>query len=194
MPLADEAGGVARLPEALRQGRLGKWQADRRVVGARGAGIELVAEALLVTSGQEPGAGRAAVRPRDIPRRAADAARGQRVEMGGGHVAASLEAEVGVAEIVGDDDDDVGTARRLGGSRNTRQHHQRDQSGGTPAAARRVGAKARRAREGTWHLCIRRGKGGDVGRDCRTAVTAGSDGPQDRPARGRRPSRSILHG
>ena len=67
-----------------------------------------MAEALLVAAGQQAGARRAAVRARDVALRAADAVLGDRVDVRRRDVLAAVDADVGVAEVVGQDDDDVG--------------------------------------------------------------------------------------
>ena len=70
--------------------------------------IKFVAEALLVTTGQVAGARGAADRIGDIAIAAADAGGRETIEVRSRDVAGALEADVVVAEIVGDDEEDVG--------------------------------------------------------------------------------------
>ena len=101
VPFADGAGGVAGGAESIRDGRLG----ERQAVGGGGGvpfGIILVAEALLITAGQEAGARRAADRIGHVTVGAAEAGSGEAVEVRRGNVAGALKAHVIVAEIVGD--------------------------------------------------------------------------------------------
>ena len=70
-----------------------------------------MAESGLGAAGEEGGAGWGAVGPGDVAAGAADAVAGEGVEIGGGDVAAAVEADVGVAHVVGDDDEDI----RFGG-------------------------------------------------------------------------------
>ena len=114
MPLPDQPRAVASRAEQFRECPFGEGEPDLDVRRRRRAGIELVAESLLVAAGEQPGAGRAAVRARHIARRAAHARGGESVEPRRGDVTPSLEARVGVAEIVGHDDENVGPPRRPG--------------------------------------------------------------------------------
>jgi hypothetical protein len=114
MRFSDPAGRVAGGFEAVADGGLGKRQTDgwRRALG--GAGVELVAEALLVTAGQKAGARRAAIGTADVTAREAHAVPRDAVEVGRGDFPSkALAAQFTVAEVVGDDDEDVGLA--LGG-------------------------------------------------------------------------------
>jgi hypothetical protein len=116
VPLADHGGDVAGGLQRLRQRDLVGRQAE--VLGLVGAGVELVPEALLVAPGQHSRARRAAHGAGDVSVGEADALLGNRVDVGGFDVIAELlSADVGVAEVVGDDEDDVGFRRRLDGPR-----------------------------------------------------------------------------
>ena len=75
-----------------------------------GDAVELVAEPRLVAAGHQPGAGRAAIRARDVALREADAVPGDRVDVRRRDVLAALEAILGPADVVGEDDEDVGLA------------------------------------------------------------------------------------
>src|SRR5262249_52606577 len=72
------------------------------------APVEVVAEARLIAAGRQAGPGRGAVRTGDVAVGAADAVFRDRIEVLRGDVTASLEADVGVAEVVGQEDHDVG--------------------------------------------------------------------------------------
>ena len=67
-----------------------------------------MAEALLVAAGQQAGPGRAAIRAGDVAARAADAVLGERVDVRRGDVLAAVHADVGVAEVVGQEDEMLG--------------------------------------------------------------------------------------
>lgn len=67
-----------------------------------------MAEALLVATGHQAGAGGAADRAGDVTVREPDAIAGDGVDMRGREFAFALDADAGVAEVVGDDEDDVG--------------------------------------------------------------------------------------
>ena len=56
--------------------------------------------------------------------RHADALGRQPIQVGGFHVAAALDAQVAITQVVGDDQDDVGPARRLGVGRARCDQHQ----------------------------------------------------------------------
>jgi hypothetical protein len=113
VPLADGAGGVAGVRQQPGQQRLGDGQSDLGVFGQIG-GVGLVAEALLVAAGEKPGAGGAAVGVGHVAVREADAVFGERVDVRRRDVGAAVEADVRVAEVVGDDHDDVGAGGRPG--------------------------------------------------------------------------------
>jgi len=70
-----------------------------------------VAETVLVAAGHQPRAGRAAVRPGDVAVTEAHAVLGERIDVRRRDVLAALEADVGVAQVVGQQDDDVGLLR-----------------------------------------------------------------------------------
>ena len=105
LPLADRPGGVAGGPHHLGQRRLVEVEAivlDRRV--------ELVAVSLRVAAGHQPGAGRAADRGGHVAGLEAHARGAQGVDVRGLDDLAAVQAEIAVAEIVGEDEDDVGLA------------------------------------------------------------------------------------
>ena len=104
--------------EAVGDGGLGEGQGGIRIRFAGGAGVQLMAEALLVTTGHQPGAGGAANRTGDVAACEADAVAGERVDVRRCEFAFALGADAGVAEVVGDDEDDVGFG--LGGGCETR--------------------------------------------------------------------------
>ena len=76
--------------------------------------IILVPEAMLIASGHEPGPCRTTERMRHIPIRAAHPFGGEPVKVRRGDVFATLEADVGIALVVGDDQKNVGFVRRSG--------------------------------------------------------------------------------
>src|SRR6185369_14604883 len=81
--------------------------------------VVLMTEALLVASGHNARARGTAERVRDVAGGEAHATAGEGIEVRRRNVAAALKAEVGEAQIVGEDEDDVRAARRLG-ARNPR--------------------------------------------------------------------------
>lgn len=80
MPLPDQPRAVASRAEQFRECSLGEGQPDLDVRRRRRAGIELVAEPLLIATGEQPGAGRAAVGARHIARRAPHPRSGEGIE------------------------------------------------------------------------------------------------------------------
>jgi hypothetical protein len=66
-----------------------------------------VAKALLIATGQEPGASWTAIRTGDVSIGAADARLGERVEIWGGNVPAAVKADVSIAEVVGEEHDNI---------------------------------------------------------------------------------------
>ena len=109
MPLADHAGPVAQRLHPVGQGRLIQAHAGAHVPAGR---IELPTVTLLVAAGHQPGPRRTAHRMADVARREANAARRQRVDVRGRDHLAAVDADVGVAEVVGQDQHDV--RRRAG--------------------------------------------------------------------------------
>ena len=84
--------------EAVGDGGLGEGQAEMRIRFAGGAGVQLMAEALLVTTGHRPGAGGAANRTGDVAAWEADAVAGERVDVRRREFAFASGADAGVAE------------------------------------------------------------------------------------------------
>src|SRR5262249_44703306 len=89
----------------------------------------LMPEAVLVAAREQPGPRRAAIRPADVTAREAHPRLRQGVEVRCRHVLAAVEADVGVALVVGDDDDDIGPpsiagAGNPGVERQERANHQ----------------------------------------------------------------------
>src|SRR5438128_1381161 len=107
VPLADHAGGVASLFEALSERRFREWQADVLAFRRR-AGVELMAEPLLIAACHQAGPRRAAIRPRDVTVGAADAVLCDRVDVGRGNVLAALDADIAIAHVIANDDEDIG--------------------------------------------------------------------------------------
>ena len=112
MPFADQGGRIAGVVQIIGQRALIQGQAQRRRVAC--VGIELVAEAGLVAPGEQSGPRGAAIGGRDIAVGAADAGSGQGVDMGRRHQLAAVDANVAVAQVIGDDHQDV---RLFGGRR-----------------------------------------------------------------------------
>ena len=115
VPLADHAGGVAALLEVVRQHALVERRAET-FLGRSGdaAGVELVAEALLVAPGHETGARRTAHRRGDVALGEARSALGDGVDVRRPRGGAAVGADVAVPEVVGEDDDQVRRPLRLG--------------------------------------------------------------------------------
>jgi hypothetical protein len=135
VPLADEAGGVAERAQDLGEGLLGGGQTDGGILRAPGEGA-LVAEALGIAAGDQAGAVGRAVGVGDVGAGKDHAAGGDAVEPGGGDFLGAVEADVAVAELVGEDDDDVG---RAGGRGCLESGGQRDEEGREGKAQRRAG-------------------------------------------------------
>ena len=71
----------------------------------RGAGVEFVAKALLIATGQESGAGRAAIGTGDVTARETHAVRGDAVDVRSENLLGkALATEFAVAEIITNDD------------------------------------------------------------------------------------------
>jgi hypothetical protein len=116
VPLADGPGRIAGPAEHVGDGGLVKGQADGRVLGEP-CRVILVPEPLLVAAGQQPGPGRRAEGVRNVPVRADERTLRQGVEVRRGDIAATLEAKVGISQVIRHDDDNVGQGRRLGHGR-----------------------------------------------------------------------------
>src|SRR5207245_2708757 len=114
VPLADQGGRVAGGLKAGGDRRLGDRQALAGAAEGDDGRVELVAEPLLVSAGEEPGPRRRADRAGDVTALAANAGIREGVEVRRGHLRAAVEADVAIAEVVGEEDDDV---RAVGGGR-----------------------------------------------------------------------------
>src|SRR6266542_2102289 len=111
VPLTDHAGGVAKRLHAGGQGGFRQWQTELCFGGLLRPRIELVAEALLVTSRVQPGASRAANRTGNVPAGEPDAVPRDGIDIGSRDIFVALHAELGVPEVVGDNKQDIGFAR-----------------------------------------------------------------------------------
>ena len=78
--------------------------------------VEFVAEMSLIAAGKKPGAGGAAVRRGDVAAGAAESGSCERVDMWRRHIATAVNAEIGIAEVIGENYEDV---RLIGGLRGT---------------------------------------------------------------------------
>ena len=106
MPLANGPSRIAGGTERIGDGGFGEWQA----VGGGGGvpfGIKFVAEALLVTASENSGAGGTAHGVGDVAIGAPDARGGEAIQVRRRNIAATLEADVVVPEIIGDDEQNV---------------------------------------------------------------------------------------
>src|SRR5262249_45922967 len=141
VPLAEGVGPVPGRLEGLRE-------RDAPVVEVPSVGVEALvlrhvpdAGLVRVEAGEQAGAGRAAAgRVVELggPRPAGGAGGGGGGGEGGGADRAAVAAEVGEAQVVGENDDDVGS-RRVGGASQGRQETQdRDECDG-PSARRERG-------------------------------------------------------
>ena len=101
VPLADQRGLVVGRLQVLREGRRVREQSFATCQ------VALEAAALLVATGQEARARGRTDRGAHVAVRADDALRCEAVEVGRGDVGAAGEAEVGVAEVVGQDQQHV---------------------------------------------------------------------------------------
>mmetsp|Transcript_67487 Transcript_67487/g.186944 ORF Transcript_67487/g.186944 Transcript_67487/m.186944 type:complete len:527 (-) Transcript_67487:101-1681(-) len=118
VPFAEQRGAVAAGLQQRGQGGVLGWQAEL-VAGAGNRLLQPAAQPVLVAAGDQAKArGRAHGRV-GIALREADALGGQLVEVGRGVVALAVDAEVGPAQVVGQDKEDVG--RRVGGARRGRE-------------------------------------------------------------------------
>src|SRR5262245_44403 len=113
MPLPYHAGRIAGGFQAVREGGLRQRQADFRPFRRR-AGIEFVAETLLVAAGHQASPRRAAIGPGNVAARAADSVFRQGIDVWRGNVLAAVNPDVTVAHVVADDDEDVGLGRGQG--------------------------------------------------------------------------------
>ena len=110
VPFADEGGGVAGRFQAGGQENFGLGNA-LGVVRKRVLRVVLVTEALLHAARHEGGAGRAAIRVRDVTGGEAHAIVSEAIDVRGFEVGAAVEPDVAVTLIIGHDDDDVGFVR-----------------------------------------------------------------------------------
>ena len=165
LPLADGAGRVAGGAHDLGQGRLVRVQA---VVPARR--VEFVALPLRVASRHQAGTGRAADGRGDVAGLEPDAAAGEFVDVRGVDDLAAVDADVAVAEVVGQDEDDVGRAACLFGGRVGGAAECRDEDGREDEEA------AERSRPGGRRVLTppAAAAGGDAGAPslCRRCATA----------------------
>ena len=123
VPLADECGGVAGLPERRGEGDfverelLLEARPGERLVRPVGPARKPVgdAEPGRRLAGEQRRAGRRADGGGGVGVGEAQAGFRHRVERGGAVVLAAVAAEVGPAEVVGEDDDDVEALRGVGG-------------------------------------------------------------------------------
>ena len=119
MPLAEERRGVAGVLQQLRQRVAGSRQSLFRGRGDAAEG-RLDRGALLVPTGHEPGTRRAADRAVGIEVGELHPVLCQAVDVRRLDVLRPVAADVGLADVVGDDEHDVGPrrgGRRLGGER-----------------------------------------------------------------------------
>src|SRR5436190_8341389 len=107
MTFTEHACGIAFPFESGGQRCFCERQAELIVRGRCGAGIELVAKALLIPSGSHSRTRGAADWAGNIAVGEADAGARDAVYMGGGDILAALHAELGVTEIVGYDEHDI---------------------------------------------------------------------------------------
>ncbi|OPZ04305.1 MAG: hypothetical protein BWZ10_03187 [candidate division BRC1 bacterium ADurb.BinA364] len=123
MPFPGHSGCIAQVLELFGQSLLIQRQAEIFGGEAFGAGIVLEAKAMLIAPRHQAGARRRADRMGGVAVGEAHAIGGQRVDVWRGDVLATLAAQVGVAQIVGENDDDVGLGRPgcFGGSGQTCQ-------------------------------------------------------------------------
>jgi hypothetical protein len=119
--LADPTRHVAGGFQAVADRFLGRREPDVRRGEMGGAGIEFVAEPLLVPAGHQARASQAAVRTAHIATREPHAVLRDAVNLRRGHLRrVPLAAQLPVSEIIGDDEEDVGSALGRAG----RQTHQ----------------------------------------------------------------------
>ena len=120
MPFADRPGSVTGVPKRVGQRNLFDGQAQPLAVAAgRPAGVEFVAEALLVAAGEQPGPRGAADRRRHVAVGEPHSIGGDRIDVRRLQAPATVAADVAVAQIVGQDDDAVRARRaaRTAGAR-----------------------------------------------------------------------------
>ena len=112
VPLADQRGPVAGRAQQRRQGRMLGRQTERRAAAAPAVDRLLggAAQPVLVARRHQREPGRRADRRVRIALRHPQAAGGEAVEHRRDRLAAAVAAEVGEAEVVGDDEDDVRAA------------------------------------------------------------------------------------
>src|SRR6266566_8110448 len=100
MPLADQAGAVARLPQQRWQSRMLGRQADLGV--ARQRLLEAQAEPILIAASDQCETRGGADGGIGVTLEEAHASRGDAVDIGRGEIAASVTGHVGIAEVVGE--------------------------------------------------------------------------------------------
>ena len=114
MALADERGGVAGIAQQRRERRMLGRQPEHRALTRRAAGDRLVgaaAQPVLPAASGEREARRRAHRRVGVAVGEAQARGRQPIHVGRAGRASAVAAEIGVAEIVGQDEDEVGAQR-----------------------------------------------------------------------------------
>ena len=134
MPFAENSRGIA-----LRLQRLGKRKRVERqapaLAGAAAEGaLELPAEAVLVQSGEQRGAGRRAHRPVAVVIREAHPLGREPVDIRRAIARAAIATQIAVAEVVRENDDEVGTRARRGRGGDCRQRKPQNQPEDQPQA------------------------------------------------------------
>src|SRR5688572_13470486 len=107
VPLADDAGVIAGGAKAIGYRRLTKRQPDFGCGIGWWAGVEFMAEPLLVSSGHQPGPRRRTVGVGHISVGALYAVLRQRIDVRRGDILTSVNPQVAIAQIVRDDHDDI---------------------------------------------------------------------------------------
>ena len=102
MPFADNASGVSRLLESLRE----SFFRDRHA-SAAAAWVEFMTEAILVSPSEQTGPRGRTIRARDIAVGETRARCYQSIEMRRGNVFATMEANIGIAHVIANDEQNV---------------------------------------------------------------------------------------
>src|SRR5262249_58269092 len=100
VPLADQPRGVAGGFQPLGEGDLAGGQPLAGTALGEQGRVEFMAVTLLVTAGEKRCPRRATVRPGDVTAGTADAVGADGVDVGGGHLPATVQADVRIAEVV----------------------------------------------------------------------------------------------
>ena len=125
MPFAEGGSRVALRFKKLGHGRL----VGIEPVAAAGTEGAMDAEAIGITTGQEPGPGGRADRLRGIPLRETTSLRRESIEVRGLVAFRTEAADVGVTEIVGENDHDIGKALGSDHGKNEREEAKEGRNG-----------------------------------------------------------------